>query len=360
MATLNNTINNTSYGITVIGTANINSGAVDNATNIGSATGVSALTVVAGTGGMSFNSTSTGAIVLNSSDLMTLDAVGVLNLNSSGADISIGNNADAFDINMGTGASQRVITIGNVTASTAVNVNSGDAGITLTTASGGDFTINSGDAVFVNSSNQLNLDSNGGDISIGTNADNFNVLVGTAGTRHVTLGSTSSTSQTTLQAGSVGINITGFAEGALTTDSSGVISTVTGTLGYVLTSNGAGVAPSFQLPSMSAWTNVMASTVALVANNSYVMNDGATLITATLPVTAAFGTFIEIQGMGTGLWTIAQNAGQIIHYGIHDTATGVTGSLSSTAQYDNVQLLCIVADTEWVVMSGNIGNLSIA
>lgn len=78
----------------------------------------------------------TGDLLQTSTDRITLDAVGVLELNSSGAAIGIGNDADAFAINLGTGAAQRSITIGNVSGITSVNVNTGTAGSTITTTNG--------------------------------------------------------------------------------------------------------------------------------------------------------------------------------------------------------------------------------
>ena len=91
------------------------------------------------------------------------------------------------------------------------------------------------------------ITANGGTVSLATDATTSTVNIGTgAGAKTVTLGSTSSTSTTNLQAGSGGIKIPAFAEGALVTSSTGVISTVTGTAGFVLTANAPGTAPSFQ------------------------------------------------------------------------------------------------------------------
>ena len=83
----------------------------------------------------------------------------------------------------------------------------------------------------------------------------------------------------------------------------------------------------------------------------------ASLITATLPATAAIGTIIAVEGNGTGLFTIAQNAGQVIHFGAVNTTTGASGSLSSNGAYDSVELLCVVANTEFKVRS-SMGSLS--
>ena len=44
----------------------------------------------------------------------------------------------------------------------------------------------------------------------------------------------------------------------------------------------------------------------------------------------------------TSLRTIAQNDGEAIHFGNVDTTVGVGGSISSTEQYDSIELLCTV------------------
>lgn len=106
------------------------------------------------------------------------------------------------------------------------------------------------------------------------------------------------------------------------------------------------------------WNEVVSlGPTSMVANNGYVANN-AGLVALTLPLTAAFGTVIRVAGKGAGGWLIAQNAGQTIHFGSSDTTPGVGGSLASTLQYDSVELLCTVADTEWTVLSV-IGNLTV-
>jgi hypothetical protein len=106
-----------------------------------------------------------------------------------------------------------------------------------------------------------------------------------------------------------------------------------------------------------AWTDVTGATVALDVNNGYSMNR-ATLITATLPAIAAFGSVIEIVGNGAGGWLLAQNAGQTVHFGNQNTTTGAGGSLASTNRYDSLSLVCTVANTDFVVRT-SIGNLTV-
>lgn len=97
------------------------------------------------------------------------------------------------------------------------------------------------------------------------------------------------------------------------------------------------------------WNNVTSGTQTFANNNGYICNNGASLITFTLPATAAIGNIYSVQGYSSGGWTIAQNAGQTIHTNAGSSTTGVTGTLSSTLQYDTVTLLCTVTDTDFVV-----------
>jgi len=92
-------------------------------------------------------------------------------------------------------------------------------------------------------------------------------------------------------------------------------------------------------------------------NTGYIANKG-TLLTITLPTTAAVGSVIRVSGMNAGLWKIAQNASGIIHFGKTDTTTGVGGYISSTLARDAVELVCCVANNEWNVIS-SVGNITI-
>jgi len=106
------------------------------------------------------------------------------------------------------------------------------------------------------------------------------------------------------------------------------------------------------------WNNVSGTSATMVADAGYVANNSG-LVTLTLPTTAAFGTFIYVQGFGSGGWTIAQNSGQSIHVGSLSTTVGAGGSLSSTNQYDSITLLCVTANTTWTSLGGPQGNLTI-
>lgn len=102
------------------------------------------------------------------------------------------------------------------------------------------------------------------------------------------------------------------------------------------------------------WVVVTVDT-AMNNNMGYIANSGS-LITLTLPATATIGDIIRVTGKGAGGWTIAQNAGQFIQYGSIVTTTGVGGSLSSNDPADTVELVCVTANTEWLVLS-SVGTL---
>jgi hypothetical protein len=105
------------------------------------------------------------------------------------------------------------------------------------------------------------------------------------------------------------------------------------------------------------WVDVTTASQTIVPGENYVANN-ASLITFTLPTTCAFGTKFTITGLGAGLWEIAQNTGQTIHFGNKSSTAGTGGSLASRKQYDTVTLVCVVADNEFNVIS-SIGNLDI-
>lgn len=132
-----------------------------------------------------------------------------------------------------------------------------------------------------------------------------------------------------------------------------------GTSGQVLTSNGAGSNPTWQDSSGGGltWNEETGTSATMSVDNGYIANN-ASLVTLTLPTTAALGSIIRVVGKGAGGWQIAQNASEIIHFGTSDTTTGATGYLESTQTYDAVHLVCTVADTEWTVLS-SVGNLTI-
>lgn len=103
------------------------------------------------------------------------------------------------------------------------------------------------------------------------------------------------------------------------------------------------------------FTSVTGTTQQAAINNGYIANN-ASLVTITLPSTAAVGSIVSVVGNGAGGWKLAQNAGQTINFGDMPTTTGTGGSLTPNNQFDCVEVICTVANTTWVVKS-SIGNI---
>lgn len=110
---------------TVARNINIGLSAAPHVINIGVNNGASSLGLNAGTGDMT----------LISGDAITLDAAGLVELNSTGAAINIGNDANNFAVNVGT-AGARAVTVGNTTAGSSLALRYGTADFTLASATG--------------------------------------------------------------------------------------------------------------------------------------------------------------------------------------------------------------------------------
>lgn len=132
-----------------------------------------------------------------------------------------------------------------------------------------------------------------------------------------------------------------------------------GSSGQVLTSNGAGALPTFQAAASGGltWNEETGTSATMSVDNGYIANN-ASLVTLTLPTTAAVGDIVEVVGKGAGGWKIAQNSGETIYFVGSSTTTGTGGSVASTAQYDSATLICITANNDWVIKSST-GNLTI-
>jgi hypothetical protein len=104
------------------------------------------------------------------------------------------------------------------------------------------------------------------------------------------------------------------------------------------------------------WNDVSGTSQSAAVNNGYIIsNAGQT--TVTLPATAAEGSVFGVQGKGAAGWILQANTGQTIHFG--SSATSSAGSLTSTNQWDSVQIVCVTANTTFAVIS-SVGNLTVA
>lgn len=104
------------------------------------------------------------------------------------------------------------------------------------------------------------------------------------------------------------------------------------------------------------WSTVISTPNNLVANTGYIANTTSpTVCVFLLPTTANVGDEFQIQGQGTGLFQIQQNAGQKIYFGNKSTTSGVGGSMSSSHARDGITLLCTAQDVEFTITS-SLGN----
>jgi hypothetical protein len=189
---------------------------------------------------------------------------------------------------------------------------------------------------------------------------------------------TATGSTVTISGGSTGLTTTATGStvtlsGTLGVGYGGTALTATPTNGQLMIGNGT----NYTLSTLTAGSNVtitnasgaitLASTMyytwanstpfATLANNSgYITNNGATLQLYALPVTAAVGSVYSIAGKSAGKWNISQNAGQNIIYNGTSSTVGGSGALSANNQYDCVELLCITANTTFLVIS-SVGSL---
>lgn len=250
------TIGNATGATSVVlnaGTGNVNIGAnaTDHTTTVGSTNGVSATTLQAGT----------GLLHVNGGGIVEVDSVGVLELNSSGGVIGIGNDAIAQNINIGTGGAARIITVGNATGATSVVLNVGtgnlDLGVTATAHTSrlgsttgasattvqcgtGAMTINGGGILDIDAVGQLQINSSGSTIDIGNDAIAQNMNIGTgAAARTVTIGNATGATSVVVNSGTGAASFAANATDHTTTigSTTGVSSTVlqAGTAGFTIT-----------------------------------------------------------------------------------------------------------------------------
>ncbi len=177
------------------GALNLGVNATEHTSTLGSVTTASATTVQAGT----------GALIVNGGGDVTIDAAGVLELNSSAGIIGIGNDAVAQNINLGTGGAARDITIGNITGTTTLALNSGTGGITATSTGAGDITLASGDQVLIDGAGSVEINSSASTINLGNDAVAQAINIGTgAAARTITVGNTTAGTGIILNGGATG------------------------------------------------------------------------------------------------------------------------------------------------------------
>lgn len=170
-----------------------------------------------------------------------VNALGGSNITTSGAGstltiATVGSPSFAGTVTAGTGF---VATTGNITATTGNFVaTAGGINVATTVVAGTGITATTG-----------NITASAGNIVATSGSVSANTTV-TAGTSLV---------------GTLGLTVSAFTAGAIVCNNTGVFSSIAGTSGQVLTSNGAGVAPSFQSAASSPVNVVLTATTPYVA-----------------------------------------------------------------------------------------------
>jgi hypothetical protein len=178
-----------------------------------------------------------GQLTTTGVTLYTVDSTGNVELNSSTGSIFLGNDADTGAIGIGTGASARSIQLGNTSSTTTVSIQVGTGALNIGTgatahtttlgstnttsslvlqAGTGALTVTAGGVFDVNAVGAVTIDSSGAGISIGNDANNFNIGIGTGGTRTVSIGSATATVNMNTTGGASTVTVKGSTAAALT------------------------------------------------------------------------------------------------------------------------------------------------
>lgn len=194
------------------GTVSLATDATTSTINVGTGAGVKTSTFG------SVNSTSATTIQSGSGALAVTSTNGTLTINSGTGVLGISTDASATTVNVATGGAVKTAVFGSTNSTSGTGIQSGSTGIGINSTNG-PITINSGTGI----------------IGVSTDAINTTLNIGAGGAvKTVTLGSTNTTSGTTVQAGSNGITLTGavtsanaitITAGALTTTAGDMINT---------------------------------------------------------------------------------------------------------------------------------------
>ncbi len=244
------------------GAVGIANNATVHSTTIGSTTGSSAFTAQTGTGDLTL--AAGGDLKTTCAGATTLDAVGAIELNSSAAAISIGNDAVNQNITIG-GAGVRTVAAGSESGASQTDIKCGTGGCNVGTsanahlttvgstnstsattiqAGSGAISVNGSGDVTVDAVGTVELNSSGAAIRIGNDAVGQAIAIGTgAAARAITIGNITGTSSTTIDCGTGGVSVGASATAHTTTiGSTNTTSTTTiqsGTGGIGLSAAGA-------------------------------------------------------------------------------------------------------------------------
>lgn len=325
-----------------------------------------AITIAGGTGISTSGASATVTVTLDTPVSVPNGGTGTTTLTDGGVILGSGTSAVT---SLGQATDGQLV-IGDTGADPVLSTLTAGTGVTITNAAGSitidaagitalSFPTDSGTAT--PAANALTV---AGGTGISTSGSGSTVTVTLDTPVIVANGGTGATSLTdggvVLGSGTGAVTVLGQAtNGQLVIGSTGVdpvLATLTAGTDITIT-EGAGSITINSTAAGGGWVEETTTSRALAINENVVMNNGS-LVTGTLPTTAAFGSVIRIAGKGAGGWLVAQNADELIHFGTSTTTTGAGGSLASTEVNDAIELVCIVADTEWMVIS-SIGNITV-
>lgn len=125
-----------------------------------------------------------------------------------------------------------------------------------------------------------------------------------------------------------------------------------------ITTAGAGDTLTISLTASSFSWSVITVNQTAASNHGYICNKAGTLALL-LPAASAVGDIIRVTGINTATgWQLTQGAGQQIFLGATQTTLGAGGSLTSSAIRDSIEIVCVVANLTWNVISV-LGNITV-
>ena len=148
---------------------------------------------------------------------------------------------------------------------------------------------------------------------------------------------------------------------ALSVNSAYTFPTTDGDADQVMTTDGSGTVTWEDAGGGGiSWLEATADVTPIAVNTGYITKHAtpATKLVYTLPSTAAQGSIFEVLGYTSGGWKIAQQASQKIIYGNQSSTVGAAGYIESTLSTDSIKLVCVTADTEFMVIPS--GDLTLA
>ncbi len=159
-----------------------------------------------------------GTIFNNASmsiDDLVVDDLTVNGTFTANGPVNMGTDTSGAQINIGTAGIGRYVVIGNPELASGVNIQANTLGLTLQTTggAGADILINSDNIVSIEADTNININTPGGPINIGTNLDTSAINIGTGGSRAIIIGNNTTGTSLALNTGvDTGVSVSGFSQ----------------------------------------------------------------------------------------------------------------------------------------------------